>query len=97
MDKLTDIRFYTTPEYKKRIKQIALEKNISVNKMINQIVHKEIPEFEYLENRQNLENELKETLKKLSNSANMSTTERQQLKDRKDNIKSLLKIINKKC
>lgn len=86
MDKQTDIRCYVTADFKKKIKQIALEKNTSVNKLLNDILQREFGEKEGA-----LQEELDVILSKLSNSATLSPNERETLKQRKRELKLLLK------
>lgn len=86
MDKQTDIRCYVTADFKKKIKQIALEKNTSVNKLLNDILQREFGETEGA-----LKEELDVILSKLSNSASLSKNERETLKQRKRELKMILK------
>ena len=88
MDKQTDIRCYVTADFKKKIKQIALEKNTSVNKLLNDLLHREFGEPN---TKPTLQEELDVILSKLSNSATLSQNERESLKQRKREIKLLLK------
>lgn len=46
MKSLVDIRCYITPEYKHQIKRTALDRNISVNKLLGEIVRKAIPQLQ---------------------------------------------------
>ena len=51
MDKLVDIRCYITPEYKHQIKRTALEQNISVSRLLYQIICQAIPQAKTTPNR----------------------------------------------
>lgn len=92
MKKLVDVRCYITPELKKEIKFYTISKNISVNRWLLNLIEKEL---NINNNNQNtskrLNNELSDILFKLSNSANLPTVEREALKRRKNEIKSLMK------
>ena len=87
MDKQVDIRCYISADFKKKIKQIALDKNTSVNKLLNDLLHREFGEAE----EQKLQEELNLILLKLKKSALLSETERNNLKQRKRELKLLLK------
>ena len=86
MQKLVDIRCYVSPEHKRLIKQTALDRNTSVNKLLKEIICTALPEP-----KANLTDELENILTRLSNSANLPQEEREQLKKRKNEIKSLMK------
>lgn len=88
MENQVDIRCYVSADFKKKIKQIALDKNTSVNKLLNDILQKE---FDEPEPEQALQDELDVVLSKLSNSADLSKKEREQLKQRKNELKAILK------
>lgn len=88
MDKQVDIRCYVSVDFKKKIKQIALDKNTSVNKLLNEILHRE---FDEPNTEKDLQEELDVILSKLSNSGSLSKNEREQLKQRKNELKSILK------
>ena len=90
MKKLIDIRCYVTPSHKQLIKQTALDRNISVNKLMREIIGTVIPEPNENDSH-NLKRELDRVLSRLSNSADMPYEEREQLKRRKKEIKILLK------
>lgn len=87
MKKMIDIRCYVTPSHKQLIKQTALDRNISVNKLLREIIDAVLPEPQ----ESNLKKELDSILVKLSNSADLPYEEREQLKRRKKEIKILLK------
>ena len=72
----------------KKIKQIALDKNTSVNKLLNDILQREFGEPN---TEKELQEELDVILSKLSNSGSLSKNEREQLKQRKNELKSILK------
>ena len=74
--------------HKKKIKQIALDKNTSVNKLLNDILQREFGEPN---TEKELQEELDVILSKLSNSGSLSKNEREQLKQRKNELKSILK------
>ena len=86
MQKLVDIRCYVSPEHKRLIKQTALDRNTSVNKLLKEIITTALPEP-----RPSLADELESIRSRLSNSANLPQEEREQLKKRKNEIKSLMK------
>lgn len=88
MENQVDIRCYVSADFKKKIKQIALDKNTSVNKLLNDMLHKEFDEHD---TEQALQEELDLVLSKLSNSADLSKNEREQLKQRKNELKAILK------
>ncbi len=88
MDKQVDIRCYVSADFKKKIKQIALDKNTSVNKILNDILQREFGEPN---TEKELQEELDVILSKLSNSGSLSKNEREQLKQRKNELKSILK------
>ena len=90
MKKLIDIRCYVTPSHKQLIKQTALDRNISVNKLLREIIDTVLPEPQESK-ESNLKKELESILVKLSNSADLPYEEREQLKRRKKEIKILLK------
>ena len=90
MKNLTDIRCYVTPSHKQLIKQTALDRNISVNKLLREIIDTVLPEPQESK-ESNLKKELESILVKLSNSADLPCEEREQLKRRKKEIKILLK------
>lgn len=90
MKKLIDIRCYVTPSHKQLIKQTALDRNISVNKLLREIIDAVLPEPQESK-ESNLKKELESILVKLSNSADLPYEEREQLKRRKKEIKTLLK------
>lgn len=85
MKTLVDIRCYVSPEHKRLIKQTALDRNMSVNKLLKEIISTVLPEP-----RPSLDKELESILSRLSNSANLPQEEREQLKKRKNEIKLLL-------
>jgi hypothetical protein len=88
MNKQVDIRCYVSVDFKKKIKQIALDKNTSVNKLLNDILQREFGEPN---TEKELQEELDVILSKLSNSGSLSKNEREQLKQRKNELKSILK------
>lgn len=88
MEKKTDIRCYVSADFKKKIKQIALDKNTSVNKLLNDILHRE---FDEPNSEARSKEELDMILSKLSNSAALSKNERETLKQRKRELKMILK------
>ena len=88
MNKQVDIRCYVSEDFKKKIKQIALDKNTSVNKLLNDILQREFGEPN---TEKELQEELDVILSKLSNSGSLSQNERVQLKQRKNELKSILK------
>ncbi len=88
MNKQVDIRCYVSADFKKKIKQIALNKNTSVNKLLNDILQREFGEPN---TEKELQEELNVILSKLSNSATLSPNERETLKQRKRELKLLLK------
>ncbi len=88
MENQVDIRCYVSADFKKKIKKIALDKNTSVNKLLNDMLHKEFDEHD---TEQALQEELDLVLSKLSNSADLSKNEREQLKQRKNELKAILK------
>ena len=88
MNKQVDIRCYVSEDFKKKIKQIALDKNTSVNKLLNDILQREFGEPN---TEKELQEELDVILSKLSNSGSLSKNEREQLKQRKNELKSILK------
>lgn len=90
MKKFIDIRCYVTPSHKQLIKQTALDRNISVNKLLREIIDAVLPEPQESK-ESNLKKELESILVKLSNSADLPYEEREQLKRRKKEIKILLK------
>ena len=86
MKKLVDVRCYVSPEQKRQIKKMAFDQNISVNKMLKDIITKAIPEPSV-----NLAEELEFILFQLSHSSNLAQAERERLKARKNEIKAMLK------
>ena len=86
MKKLIDVRCYVSAEHKRQIKKVAFERNISVNKLLKEIISTAIPEP-----RADLAGELELILFRLSHSANLTQEEREQLKKRKNEIKALMK------
>lgn len=88
MNKQVDIRCYVSEDFKKKIKQIALDKNTSVNKLLNDILQREFGEPN---TEKELQEELDVILSKLSNSGSLSKIDREQLKQRKNELKSILK------
>ena len=90
MKKMIDIRCYVTPSHKQLIKQTALDRNISVNKLLREIIDAVLPEPQESK-ESNLKKELESILVKLSNSADLPYEEREQLKRRKKELKLLLK------
>ena len=88
MNKQVDIRCYVSVDFKKKIKQIALDKITSVNKLLNDILQREFGEPN---TEKELQEELDVILSKLSNSGSLSKNEREQLKQRKNELKSILK------
>ena len=90
MKKTIDIRCYVTPAHKQLIKQTALDRNISVNKLLKEIIGAVLPESSENDSH-DLKRELDRVLSRLSNSADMPYEEREQLKRRKKEIKILLK------
>lgn len=86
MKKLIDVRCYVSPEHKRQIKKVALERNISVNKLLKEIISTAIPEP-----HTDLAGELELILFRLSHSANLTQEEREQLKKRKNEIKAIMK------
>ena len=90
MKKLIDIRCYVTPSHKQLIKQTALDRNISVNKLLREIIGAVLPEPQ--ESKEiGFTKELESILVKLSNSADLPYEEREQLKRCKKELKLLLK------
>lgn len=90
MSKNVDVRCYVTPEMKYKIKRTALDKNTSVNKLLYEILCRELQEQIRHETALTLNQELETVLSKLSNSANLPADEREALKKRKNEIKALL-------
>ena len=90
MKNLIDIRCYVTPSHKQLIKQTALDRNISVNKLLREIIGAVLPEPQESK-ESDLTRELDLILAKLSNSADLPYEEREQLKRRKKELKLLLK------
>ena len=88
MNKQVDIRCYVSEDFKKKIKQIALDKNTSVNKLLNELLHRE---FDEPNSEPALQEELNVILSRLSNSATLSPNERETLKQRKRELKMILK------
>lgn len=88
MKNQVDIRCYVSADFKKKIKQIALDKNTSVNKLLNELLHSEFDEPNL---EPALQEELNVILSRLSNSATLSPNERETLKQRKRELKLLLK------
>lgn len=86
MKKLVDVRCYVSTEQKQQIKKMAFDQNISVNKMLKDIITKAIPEPSV-----HLAEELEFILFRLSHSAHLTQAEREKLKIRKNEIKALLK------
>ena len=96
MKKLVDVRCYVTPEIKKQIKYYALLSNISVSRWLQNLIEDDLAVTQHELNVETvLNNELKEILLKLSNSANLPIAEREKLKKRKNEIKSLMKGVTK--
>ncbi len=96
MKKLVDVRCYVTPEVKKQIKYYALLSNISVSRWLQNLIEDDLATTQHELNIEAvLNNELQEILLKLSNSANLPTAEREKLKKRKNEIKTLMKGVKK--
>lgn len=96
MKKMVDVRCYVTPEIKKQIKYNALLSNISVSRWLQNLIEEDLAAtHQQLNTETVLNNELQEILFKLSNSANLPTAEREKLKKRKNEIKSLMKGVKK--
>lgn len=92
MEKLVDVRCYVSQDLKKRIKLHTLNNNISVNRWLFELIEDNLNRSVSEANMSDvLNSELQEILTKLSNSANLSSEEREQLKCRKKQIKNMLK------
>ena len=90
MRKYVDVRCHVTPVFKHKNKRIAFDRNVSVNKLLNEILCREFQEQTEHETAHTLKQELNDVLTRLSNSADLPPQDRDKLKRRKNEIKALL-------
>ena len=86
-----DVRCYVSQALKKQIKLYTLNNNMSINRWLLNLIENDLNGKDFQTDTTELNDELQKILMKLSNSANLTVDEREQLKNRKKQIKNLLK------
>lgn len=84
---MTDVRIYCSEDYKKQIKMLAVSKGITISELLLEIISKSIPEA-----TTNLQKEIETINNTLAkNGSKMSAEERQTLKNRRNEIRKIIK------
>lgn len=84
---MTDVRIYCSEDYKKQIKILAVSKGRTISELLLEIISKAIPEA-----NNNLQKEIENINNTLAKSGSkMTAEERQTLKNRKNEIRKIIK------